>query len=380
MINNTLFINESPVYGGHEEMFIRILTYLDLEDDQEVTILTNSKNKKFNEELERIKAQNKRKIKIISHSFMGLPVRPLTNLLAWHDALIIYRAIRSGCFNQVVVVQGTIEIGGLSLFVAKLAGCKVITYIPITKRSKSLGVKFGYLRDYINKYFYYKLPDLFITISSFNKKELVTDFNVNAEKIEIVYNFTEHSSEVSLTSQSIKLPSGINFLLIGRIDFLQKRQDKFLYSFLRLKSGRNVNLHIVGDNDGTQSNTLRANFQNQENIFFHGWRDPFEIAVLIRESDGVILPSLFEGVPLVMIEAVKMHRVVFASNVDGMKEFLPAEWLFDANDLSQAVKLMEQSKVCKFSNDKKLDALKTDFEDKFNAQQTCSAFLKIISR
>src|SRR5205823_3483633 len=44
--------------------------------------------------------------------------------------------------------------------------------------------------------------------------------------------------------------------------------------------------------------------------------------------DMLLIPSRFEGVPLVMLEAMAYNVPIVASDSDGMSEMLPREWLF----------------------------------------------------
>lgn len=379
MFNTTLFIDESPVYGGHEEMFLRLLAQGTTPPGATITLLVNEKNRRLIDEVEGLARRSGQQIVLLTHAFSGYPVRPLTNLLAWRDALALYRAIRRGRFSQVMVVQGTIEIGGLSLLIARLAGCHVLSYLPITKQSRLLGVTLGGLRDRLNRWFYYPLPHQFVTISDFNRRELIDDFAVPAERIRIVYNFTDVAPDSGVAEvSSAALPAGIHFLLIGRVDFLQKRQQAFLRAFRAGRADRDLYVHVVGDNDSAESQALREEFSDCQHIVFHGWCDAGQIAALMRASQGVILPSRFEGVPLVMIEAVKRGRLVFGSDVDGMKEFLPAPWRFPANDDAQAIEMMAAVGDRQAEHAALLQATQERFSQTFNAESASAAFNAVL--
>jgi len=61
------------------------------------------------------------------------------------------------------------------------------------------------------------------------------------------------------------------------------------------------------------------------------WSDnPAEIYAGI---DMLWIPSRFEGVPLVMLEAMSCGLPVVASDVDGMAELLPEGWLYPSGNL-----------------------------------------------
>jgi glycosyltransferase involved in cell wall biosynthesis len=52
----------------------------------------------------------------------------------------------------------------------------------------------------------------------------------------------------------------------------------------------------------------------------------------IVASDTLVLPSAFEGVPLVMIEAVLAERPIVVSRVSGLDSYLPDALLFPVDD------------------------------------------------
>ncbi len=58
-----------------------------------------------------------------------------------------------------------------------------------------------------------------------------------------------------------------------------------------------------------------------ENIVFLGIRN--DVPRVLSATDVLLLPSLSEGLPYVLLEALAMGKVVIASEVDGVKEVMP---------------------------------------------------------
>jgi glycosyltransferase involved in cell wall biosynthesis len=69
------------------------------------------------------------------------------------------------------------------------------------------------------------------------------------------------------------------------------------------------------------------------------WTD--EPARVLAAADALILPSRYEGVPLVMLEALACGRPVCATDRDGMRDWLPAEWRFHYRDSGSASRAMD---------------------------------------
>lgn len=73
-------------------------------------------------------------------------------------------------------------------------------------------------------------------------------------------------------------------------------------------------------------------------LYMHGWsQEPWDIAY---NTDLLLIPSRFEGVPLVMLEALSLGIPILASNRDGMQEYLTADSLFD-NEAELAILLID---------------------------------------
>ena len=102
-------------------------------------------------------------------------------------------------------------------------------------------------------------------------------------------------------------------------------------------------IHFVGD--GPFRDTLLHARENHPHLagFVHveAWADAAEV---FARSDVLLLPSRYEGVPLVMLEAMAMGLPVLASDLAGTRAFLPASCLFPVGRLDLAFESLAQLK------------------------------------
>lgn len=377
MFEKILFVNESPVYGGHEEMFLRHINEIAKKRHLYLNIVVNVKNKRLIDEVDNLaKINSNINLNVFRHRFWGLPLRPITNFLCVKDFCWLLKTFVSFKPEKIILIQGTIEIGGLSLLAARISGKYTSTYLPITKKSKDIGVAFGSMRDFINKHFYYQLPHEIMTISEFNKEELINNFAVDDYRIKVVKNFIDAPS---YPVQKGSEEENNILLIIGRIDLNQKRQDLFLDFFVKSELSDFFEVHIIGDGSDEVSQTVRNKYNGMHNVYFCGWLSSNDVVQRLAQCRCVIIPSKFEGVPLVMIEAIKLGKIVIASNVDGMKEYLPPQWLFDVNEMSDSLRIIsylnEKPKVF----EDLLPVVQKKFNQIFDPNENSKNFMNLIN-
>ncbi|WP_227754136.1 hypothetical protein, partial [Enterobacter cloacae complex sp. S2] len=76
MFKEILFINESPVYGGHEEMFLRHIKEIAKNNHLYLNIIVNIKNERLIKEIDCLtKISSNINVNIFRHRFWGLPLR-----------------------------------------------------------------------------------------------------------------------------------------------------------------------------------------------------------------------------------------------------------------------------------------------------------------
>ncbi|SHJ52700.1 Glycosyltransferase involved in cell wall bisynthesis [Malonomonas rubra DSM 5091] len=89
--------------------------------------------------------------------------------------------------------------------------------------------------------------------------------------------------------------------------------------------------HLVGDSDGHEKqDILQLAEQLGQKVMIHGNLEQQELAVLMRQSDLFVLPSFFEGLPLVLLEALASGCRLVTTALPGVVELfgnLNSPWI-----------------------------------------------------
>ena len=101
-----------------------------------------------------------------------------------------------------------------------------------------------------------------------------------------------------------------------------------------------LHIHLIGDGpDRERLLALTEELHMGGAVSFEGWTEDMD--AWYAQLDAVLLPSRFEGVPVVMLEAMRWGLPVLASNLDGMAELLPQDWLFPVNDGREMIRRLK---------------------------------------
>jgi glycosyltransferase involved in cell wall biosynthesis len=188
----------------------------------------------------------------------------------------------------------------------------------------------------------FKLPDAFITIT--DEMARLLKQQAATAPIDIVYNGVDtqrfQSGDAKTACDELGLPiEKVRVGVIGRIEFRQKQQH-LLVQAIAADPVLAESCHLVFAGDGPDSSALQDLIrQHQLSGTVLPWCDP---AKLYQALDALVIPSRYEGLPLVMLEALASSTAVLGSDRDGMKDLLPMEWRFEPNSptaLSAALSL-----------------------------------------
>lgn len=154
-----------------------------------------------------------------------------------------------------------------------------------------------------------KLTDCILNISPHEQEMLVQlDFPLSKMRT-VTTGISNHQSHKTGSEHGPELTGQINLLFVGRLD-KQKGLDK-LIDEICAPGCRHVHLTVAGQNVVGMSKECPPN----ENVTFLGWVSRSEIPELMRLADAVVMPSRWEGMPLVALEAMRASRALFCSNM-----------------------------------------------------------------
>jgi glycosyltransferase involved in cell wall biosynthesis len=97
-------------------------------------------------------------------------------------------------------------------------------------------------------------------------------------------------------------------------------------SMRRVKApgGRRVRLLLAGSAGDSGAETIRRQAANLENVIFLGALSQEELAAVLQNADVFVLPSFFEGLPLVVIESLACGCRVVMTDLPGVDAWMPA--------------------------------------------------------
>lgn len=331
---------DSAVFGGHEVTLLEAIRGLAEESEIDLYVLAPQSNRQLLDRLKELK-----NIQIVIHRLQTAPGDVFRVLGRTGKVRRLATVIKRYCPDLTIVSQGAIALSACGLGAARIAGVPLMSFLPmahpvaLVRGKNSLPVR-------IQEVLYqrlYALPDYFFTICTTVKDQLQKQHGVASERVFVSYFGleTEHLPQPSDASCQIRSDRKKHLALIGRIEFQQKRHDFFMRYLAKFRAELpSLTVHIIGEGpDRSTLEQLVHELNLQDMVTFEGWTD--NMAAWYKKVDMLLLPSRFEGVPVVMLEAMYWKIPIVASRCDGMAEMLPDEWLFSVNDGGEMIRCMK---------------------------------------
>ena len=143
-------------------------------------------------------------------------------------------------------------------------------------------------------------------------------YNLSMEKIDIVG--TGFDDELFTIGRN-RETTPVHLLYAGKLSYA-KGVDWLLRVFVAFE-GRPVHLHLAGSGHGKEAaECLATAAKMRQHVTVHGEISQKELAELMRRCHIFVLPSFYEGLPLVLLEALASGCRIVTTNLPGCLELL----------------------------------------------------------
>jgi len=207
-----------------------------------------------------------------------------------------------------------------------------------------------------------------VTVSNFSKIEIKKTYNIDPQKITIAYNGVEQPLKVDIEKEkkvlknynlqskkyylylgTLKPNKNIPFLIRSFSQFIKKSKD------LNIKTS---NILVIAGKKGWLFDEIFTTVKKEgieSNIIFTDFIDESQKWTLYKNASALIMPSLYEGFGIPVIEAMKSKTPVISSNISPLKEVLKNNaFYFNPNNEKELV-----NEMIKFEKSSSLEIQKT---------------------
>ena len=195
-----------------------------------------------------------------------------------------------------------------------------------------------------------------VAVSKYTKQDIVTQFNINPNKIDVVYNAPSNGfkpiNENAKTQIKQKFADGCNYFCYVGAMHPRKNIETLLKAFDAYKTStlNNFKLLIVG-RKAWQSSGIEKTYNQmkyQQDVIFTGRVAEEDLYQITAAAYAMVYIPFFEGFGLPIIEAMACDVPVITSNVTSMPEVAgDAGILVSPDDANQVTEAM-----IKLTNDK----------------------------
>jgi glycosyltransferase involved in cell wall biosynthesis len=234
----------------------------------------------------------------------------------------------------------------------------------------------------------YKTIDYIVAPCEASRQDLISCFGVPESKVPVIYNSIDVEALKNfqvIDVSNAAIPYGkAKIISVGSLTSI--KGHRFLLRALKevLKSYPNCRLEILGEGSERTSLTEYAKELGIEShVHMPGIRAPY---ASVAEADVFVLPSLTEGVPVALLEAMALRVPEIASNVGGVPEMIedgrngflvrPGDWQEIADRIVDLLNDRNKREIFVASS---LNVIAEKFDVKKNVKKLEGIFLDLVT-
>jgi len=186
----------------------------------------------------------------------------------------------------------------------------------------------------IRKYYRYYTPrfakraDRIVTVSNFSKNDIVSQYQVNPDKIDVVYNGVNEKYKPINDSEKIAVKTEFSegrdfFIFIGALNPRKNLTNLFrAFDIFKRENETKHKLVVVGEKMYWPGD-IKATFDKMDHkndVLFTGRLGIDKLTKLVASAEALTFVSYFEGFGIPIVEAFNAGTPVITSNVSSMPE------------------------------------------------------------
>lgn len=263
-----------------------------------------------------------------------LPVRPTSDMPRerenWHYEIISSRRLWTffGLTRTLLTKKSNLDI-----FFSPTHYAPLLFNIP--QVISILDVSYGYFPELFNKIDLYKLAlwgrysvrraRKIITISKASKDDIIRMYQTKPEKVDVVYPGVKDFREFKMNRDDLLKKYQVSVPYILFVGTLQPRKniERLIEAFSLVKKKKeDLKLVIIGKKGWMFEEVLNApkKYNVESSIIFLDSVSDSDLSGFYENAEVFVLPSLYEGFGLPILEAMKLGCPVIASKVSSLPE------------------------------------------------------------
>jgi len=342
-----LFYSDVEVFGGHEVTVLDAIEGTKTVPNGDIGIAYCKRNRMFGDHIEKRFGSSAR-IEILPHDFVHEKGDLLRAFIPFGKRRRLATFFKNWKPDAVIVCQGHMGVSICGLAAAVVSKSLVISYLPMAHTMHEMmgkdSLTIRIVDALLNRAYYW--PALYLVSHGGAADQLKSNHHVDKDRIRVI-EYGPDLEQLRPVSRSVAradLGLGDEFYvgIVARIDFRQKGHDIVLNA-IRRHGGLpdNVRLLIVGDGpDAQRAKSFAKEHRLESYVTFKSY--VANISSVYSALDALLIPSRYEGVPIVMLQAMFFKLPVIAADVDGIKTILPVEWRFTPGSGDQIMSALEQ--------------------------------------
>ncbi|RCW76040.1 glycosyltransferase [Pseudorhodoferax soli] len=325
-LGSWLFVDASPFFGGHEVMLLRWIDELQAQAQVRPRVLARASSRLLDQAPQATRCE-------------PFPAEGgLRAELQWLRRSV--RALEPEC---VVVASGALGAHVPHVMMLRAMGLRVLLYVPLLGAFASMGYRLGAWKDRFVRWFYAKVPSGWVAITEAQADEFRAWARPSGPVFVLPNTIApelEQAARMPVRARGPQEP--LRALVLGRLDAHQKGLDLLLDHLAQSDPARYGGLHFSLVGDGPYHGDIEATVRTHPALAQHVQLQPWMSAhAALADCDVLLLCSRYEGVPLVMLEAMALGVPVVCSDLPGTQPYVPAGCRFAVGDIAAALAALQ---------------------------------------